>query len=516
MHAPLAKASASDVQLMREAAWPWLATAVVLAIVLLAPLLVIDVPPLADYPNHLARFFILAHPDDPVLSKIYAPHWTILPNLGMDVIGAGLLRITDTHTGGRILLALSLLAPVGGAVVYHRVAFGCRSYWPLASGLVAYNAAFFMGFMNFLFSLGLALIGAAAWVALRRQNRSGWKTLAGAIAAVATFFIHIFGLAFLFLLIGAEEASGLRRRWSSGTVTACDFMKAAIPILIALAPALVLYRLSPFSDTATSLGAWHAIVKLMRPFSPFTIPNVELTIVTAVAVIVALVAMRRHLAFAPGLRLAIAVLAIVYIAAPLRIKGGSYVDLRAAVMVALLLFAGVQPRIARREAMMFGIAVAALILVRSASVAATWIDSRDDLADLRAAIDGVEPGARVLLATGSSGKRTMAPPARRTLPGIGRLTNHLPALLPVERRAFWPLLFADPAQQPVTILPPFDRMSQPLTGAGRLGGAGQRTVLGGNPKVVALPGRLAFEFRLCAPDRPKARISDDREALAAP
>ena len=142
MHAPLAKASGSDVQLMREAAWPWLATAVVLAIVLLAPLLVIDVPPLADYPNHLARFFILAHPDDPVLSKIYAPHWTILPNLGMDVIGAGLLRITDTHTGGRILLALSLLAPVGGAVVYHRVAFGCRSYWPLASGLVAYNAAF--------------------------------------------------------------------------------------------------------------------------------------------------------------------------------------------------------------------------------------------------------------------------------------------------------------------------------------------------------------------------------------
>ena len=128
MHAPLAKASGSDVQLMREAAWPWLATAVVLAIVLLAPLLVIDVPPLADYPNHLARFFILAHPDDPVLSKIYAPHWTILPNLGMDVIGAGLLRITDTHTGGRILLALSLLAPVGGAVVYHRVAFGCRSY----------------------------------------------------------------------------------------------------------------------------------------------------------------------------------------------------------------------------------------------------------------------------------------------------------------------------------------------------------------------------------------------------
>ncbi|MGY3442604.1 hypothetical protein ACVW17_002605 [Bradyrhizobium sp. USDA 4473] len=463
MHAPLVKTAATHVQSMREAAWRWLATAVALAIVLLAPLLVIDVPPLTDYPNHLARFFILAHPDDPVLSKMYAPHWTILPNLGMDVIGAGLLRITDPHTGGRILLALCLLGPVGGAVVYHRVAFGCRSYWPLASGLVAYNAAFFMGFMNFLLSLGLALVGAAAWVALRRRNRSGWKTLAGATAAVATFFTHIFGLAFLFLLIGAEEAAEVRKRWSSGTVTVHDVMQAAIPILVALAPAAVLYRLSPFGDAATSLGAWHAIVKLMRLFSAFTIPGFNLTIVTAVAFVVALFAMRRHLAFAPGMRLAIAVLAIVYIAAPLRMKGGSHIDLRAAVIIGLLLFAGVQPRIARREAMMFGVVFAALILVRSAYVAATWMDSRDDLADLRAAIAGVEPGARVLAATGSTEERTMAPPARRTLPWIYRLTYHLPALLLIERRAFWPLLFAYPAQQPVTILPPFDRMSHPLT-----------------------------------------------------
>jgi hypothetical protein len=29
-------------------------------------------------PNHLARYFVLAHPDDAALSQMYAPHWTVL------------------------------------------------------------------------------------------------------------------------------------------------------------------------------------------------------------------------------------------------------------------------------------------------------------------------------------------------------------------------------------------------------------------------------------------------------
>ncbi|MEN3349414.1 MAG: hypothetical protein V7632_3049 [Bradyrhizobium sp.] len=460
MHAPLAKMSAPNTS---AAARPWWAAAVALAVVLVAPLFVIDVPPLLDYPNHLARFFILAHPDDPVLSKMYAPHWTILPNLGMDLIGAGLLRITDAHTGGRILLGLCLLAPVAGAVIYHRAVFGGRSYWPLASGLVAYNAAFMMGFMNFQLSLGLALVGAAAWTTLRQQDRSAWKALAGAVAAVATFFTHIFGLALLLLLIGAEEAAGLWKRRAAGTVTLRDVIKAAIPLLIALAPAIVLYRLSPFGDTATTLGAWRAISKVMRLLSPFMTTNLNLTIVTAVAVTVALVAMRRRIVLAPGLPLVLAVLVIVFVAAPLRLKGGSFIDLRAALMFVLLLFPCVQPRIERREATTFGVVLAALIVARSADLGATWIDARHDLADLRKAIAHVEPGARVMAATGYTGEYADAHPARRALPGIYRLTQQMPALLLIERKAFWPLLYADPAQQPVTVRPPYDRIAHPLT-----------------------------------------------------
>ncbi len=78
----------------------WLA--VLLCVILLAPLALVDVPPLLDYPNHLARAAVLAFgSDDPVLSRIYAAHWTVIPNLGTDLVLPPLLRVLSIHLAGR-------------------------------------------------------------------------------------------------------------------------------------------------------------------------------------------------------------------------------------------------------------------------------------------------------------------------------------------------------------------------------------------------------------------------------
>ncbi len=185
---------------------PWLLSVLLLAAVLAVPFVLVDVPPVLDYPNHLARYFVLSHPGDPVLSLMYAPHWRLLPNLGMDVLGAGLLKVTPVHVGGRLLLALSLFAPVIGVIVYHVVAFNRFSYWPLASGVVAYNGVFHLGFMNFLLSVGLAFAGAAAWIALRRRGGRSIAAVVAAVAAAVIFFCHIFGLLPFALLICARNA----------------------------------------------------------------------------------------------------------------------------------------------------------------------------------------------------------------------------------------------------------------------------------------------------------------------
>src|SRR5262249_16691171 len=46
------------------------------------------------------------------------------------------------------------------------------------------------------------------------------------------------------------------------------------------------------------------------------------------------------------------------------------------------------------------------------------------------------------------------------LPGISRLDGPLSALMVIEQRAFWPLLFADPAQQPIEVTSEFRPLSQ--------------------------------------------------------
>src|SRR4051794_5428681 len=233
----------------------WILLALMLAAMLAVPFLLVDVPPVLDYPNHLARLFVLAHPDDPVLSQMYAPNWRILPNLGMDLIGVAVLRATDVHVGGRILLALSLFAPLIGIIAYHRAVFRRFSPWPLAAGVIAYNGVFLLGFMNFQLSLGLALGGAAGWVALRR--RDNWLLLAawGMLAATATFLSHIFGLVFFVVLVGSGEADRLWRLRGSKSLVH-EGVLAAGGLGIAIAPALLLYANGPLNEVGAQPGPW--------------------------------------------------------------------------------------------------------------------------------------------------------------------------------------------------------------------------------------------------------------------
>ncbi|HEY0329017.1 MAG TPA: hypothetical protein VGC77_07930 [Rhodopseudomonas sp.] len=438
----------------------WIGAAVALAIALAVPFFLVDVPPVLDYPNHLARYFILAHPDDATLSRMFEPRWEILPNLGMDVIGVGLLKLLPVHVGGRLCLALSLYAPVIGAIIYSRVVFGRFTLWSLASGLIAYNGVFFLGFMNFLLSLGLALAGAAGWIALRR--RGGWllNAVLGAASVSVTFFCHLFGVMLFALLIGSNEAA---RLWEAGRPRWADLLRSALLLGVALSPAAALYLASPLADGPAYIGTWQGMPKLWASLTPFMTYSKNLTLLTGVVVYCFVVLNRRNISVAPAARLAFVVLALVFVLQPAEIKGGSFLDVRIALMIGLLAFAAVLPQLQPRCALLAGAILGALIMLRSGSVGAAWIAHRIDIADLRTAIAAVEPGARVLVVRGHAQYMT-ANAARpgQALPGIYRLDGHLGSLLTIERGAFLPLLFASPSQQPLAVKPPYLQIAQPL------------------------------------------------------
>ena len=417
---------------------------------LLAPLTLVDVPPLLDYPNHLARAVVLAFgPTDPVLSQMYAPHWAIIPNLGIDLVLPPLLDVFPVHVAGRIVIGMAIMLPILGTVAYSRAVFGTNSFWPFTSALIAYNGTLLLGFLNFMAGIGLALLVAAVWITWRERHPRSIIILTS-IAAIALFFCHLTSVGFCLLLIGGHELEWLYQHRRNTSALAVR-IAAATPVL---AGPLLLYALSPFSPMASDT-AWPSLYdklrELLMPFANYVLP---LDIATAAAVVgfLLLCAIAGRCQVTARSAIPLVAMAVLFIASPNALKGTFLFDTRFVIMLGFLLFGAILPHC--RAATLF----TGLLIVRMAVVGVAWWEHRQDLADLRATIASVPPGARVFLAEVPGGWRN-GPISRRLSLDLP-VDEHMPALLLIEHRAWWPFLFDNPSQQPIETLPPYRELAE--------------------------------------------------------
>src|SRR5690348_14248958 len=141
----------------------------VLGALTLSPLLWVRIPPLVDYPVHLARMSVLLHDGDgSAIATNYVAHWRLLPNLAIDLVVPVLAQIMPLELAGKLFVALSMSLPVIGTVTLHRALHGRVGLWPLFALLFVYNVVLWYGFLNYLFALGVALLAFSAWVASER------------------------------------------------------------------------------------------------------------------------------------------------------------------------------------------------------------------------------------------------------------------------------------------------------------------------------------------------------------
>jgi hypothetical protein len=432
-----------------------------LCAILLAPLALVAMPPLLDYPNHLARATVLAFgSSDPILSRIYAAHWTIIPNLGTDLVLPPLMHILPVHLAGRIVVGCAILLPVIGTLAYSRATFDTWSAWPLAAGLVAYNGTVLLGFINFVAAIGIALLLAASWIAWRDRYPALTVTLAG-IGTIALFFCHLMGLVFFYVLIAGYE---LTRLWSRRTHPRALLarMAAVMPII---APPLVLYLISPLASLADETEFASVAYKLRQLVFPFANYLLPLDIGTGCMVCIFLLACaasgRCRVTLGSGL--ALLLIAGLYLATPWAFKGTYFLDTRFTIMLGFLLFGAVLPVALPQSARLVAVAAFTLLFgVRMATIGYAWHQHQHDVSDMRAVIASVQPGARVFVA-GVSPEEAPAywrdGPLSRMLSNGIRLDYHLPALLLIEHRAFWPFLFDNPSQQPIETLQPYRELA---------------------------------------------------------
>src|SRR5579863_3386278 len=410
----------------------------------ISPLFWVRVPALVDYPNHLARMWILAqHGQIPALSANYLIAWRILPDLAMDLIVPPLAGLLSIETAGRIFIALTMLALIAGTATLHRVLNGQWALSPLWSALFVYNAVLFWGFLNCLFGIGACLFALAGWIATR-EWRMAPRILMFACVASLLLLLHLFAFGLYGLSVALYEIGERIGRRRLSLASFLSLIAAGLQFL----PGMVLWHLSLERSGSTLTTYGRLADKFYALISPFAFGYLPVPFDGAVGLLavafLAFALLSRSLRIAPQFRVPLAGLALAALVMPNVLSGSWGADMRLPVALSFLLiaasrFAAPQPRT--------GVILAALALsvlgLRIWTVTQSWRDYDRQFAEFRAAARVIAPGSRLMIVERLA--------SRRIVPLVGVPADlavlqrvvfiHMAALAVIDRSAFVPYLF---------------------------------------------------------------------------
>ena len=295
--------------------------------------LLVPIPAMVDYPNHLARMFILSRAGTPDANPFYQVVWALYPNLAMDLLIPQMARLISVENASRLFLLLSQLLIVTGAMAIERVAKGRIAIAGFAAVMFLYCLPFTWGFLNFEFGLGVALWGIAGMLLVQER---GWIIRLGVntIFVAALFAAHFFALGIYGATIGLHE---VWRAWSRKAT----YFQTALQLLLLAIPVLALIGVMTF--TAGSIGgegtSWFFEFKPLWLFRMMNGYSLTVSAVSTAILIGSIYVAGKHgvLKFAPaGLWMAVG-FSILYLAMPSRLFGTSFVDFRIIVAAALIL-----------------------------------------------------------------------------------------------------------------------------------------------------------------------------------
>lgn len=413
-----------------------------------APLALVEIPPLIDYPNHLARMHILANEagSEP-LRRFYAIEWRPLPNLAMDLIVPLLSRLMPLTVAGKVFLIMVFALQAGGAALVHRAIWGRWSPWPCLAFFFLYNRILIWGFVNFLFGIGIGLCGFAAWIALR-DRPAPLRIAVSMVFALAAYLSHLFAFGAYGLMIAGYEAGLLYR--SGRLLSRATLLSLATAGVQAVPPA-ILFLAAPAGEG----GGRIVFSPFLRKFDIlFNVVDdyVRWFDIATFALLVGLLLhgwARRRITVKPAMIWPLAALLAAHFALPNTILTAIGVDHRMPLVLALLLAAsvGTQATLPRRNLVLGGLFL--LFVARLGIVGMHWRSFEETDRPALAALRSLPPGSRVAIAY---------PAEAVNVPRRGPPLLHFPALAALND-AFVPTLFAFTGQQPLAFTPEYRRLA---------------------------------------------------------
>jgi hypothetical protein len=420
---------------METAQRPYLALgtwALVIGFALL-PVLVTDVPPLADLPNHLARAHIIDQlPSTPDLQKYYAVAWRLLSFQSTDFVLPALAKLLGLAWAAKVYVGATMLLLLAGTAALHRVLFGRIGVWPAVSALFLFNFLLAWGFVAFLSATGLALLLFAAW--LGTEEKGGpTRTIAFALATVILLLCHLFAFGCYAVLVGGYE---LGRAYRSGDALGPRLIRLVVAAAT-FVPALILAAVSIDASVRTILQ-FGGLADIARAFVSPTIMYLDwadLLVTYVVALSLWLLYRRKLLRFERRMLVPVAILFALALVMPVSVSSVWGANLRIPCLLAFLLVASSDLRLSERGERVLAAAAVLLVAIRTVALAITWSDYERDIAEFRAADQQIDRGARVLATPFPTHYQ------QRRDPAIFPLV-HLAAFSVIDRDVFLPSLFS--------------------------------------------------------------------------
>ncbi|HEY2509947.1 MAG TPA: hypothetical protein VGI39_03800, partial [Polyangiaceae bacterium] len=228
------------------------------------PLLLVDVPPFQDLPNHLATVTVLLHPSqypEFVFNGFLKTNGALFAWLYFVGRAVGLPLASRLFTAlvlavGALVLPRFVLEMTGSRA---RMKSAMLFAWPFV-----HNWFVSMGMLDFALGVPLSLL---ALLLLERQRREWSWGRAAAIAgvAVATWYAHVFALLVVHLLVGihalVQAFAGRGQPWKARL--------SEVRLLVPLFPGTVLALASLYGHFTEPGGAMQGFVKLSMSLPPW-------------------------------------------------------------------------------------------------------------------------------------------------------------------------------------------------------------------------------------------------------
>lgn len=192
----------------------WAVLFCLLAATLAVPYYAVDTPPLLDYPNHLARTFVLTHLHDPAyhFEGIFHADWKPYPYILWDLLAVALQHWMPAEAAGRLLLALAtVLLPFAVAWFLHQVNPG-QERWAFVACPLAYCTLFLWGFTAYQLSIGFCFLMLGTWFWYRRQP-TVVRAAGFLLSCFLAFFAHLLGFASAAFILVFYELTRWQWRW---------------------------------------------------------------------------------------------------------------------------------------------------------------------------------------------------------------------------------------------------------------------------------------------------------------